>query len=64
VKNVGPSSRQTYSYTQATWAAKIAQAQSAGIDGFALNMGIDSWQPARVADAYAAANAAGFKMFL
>ncbi|GFZ50872.1 Endo-1,3-alpha-glucanase agn1 [Saitozyma sp. JCM 24511] len=53
----------TYSYTQATWASNIAQAQAAGIDGFALNMGIDSWQPDRVADAYAAASAVGFKMF-
>lgn len=36
-----------------------------GIDGFALNMGGDSWEPARVADAYAAAEAQGnFKLFL
>lgn len=30
---------------------------SYGIDGFALNVGSDDWQPARVADAYAAAEA-------
>lgn len=54
----------TYSYTQATWADDISQAAAAGIDGFALNMGGDSWQPARVANAYAAAEAQGtFKMF-
>jgi hypothetical protein len=35
-------------------------------DAFALNVGIDSWQPARVADAYAAAESSGtgFKLFL
>ncbi|WVF67574.1 hypothetical protein IAT40_002332 [Kwoniella sp. CBS 6097] len=54
----------TYSYTQATWADDISQAQAAGIDGFALNYGSDSWQPARLSDAYTAAAAKGFKMFL
>ncbi len=55
----------TYPYTQADWAKDIALAKAAGIDGFALNMGSDWWQPLRVADAYAAANAAGsFTMFL
>ncbi|WWC90609.1 uncharacterized protein L201_005545 [Kwoniella dendrophila CBS 6074] len=55
----------TYSYTQATWLDDIALASSVGIDGFALNYGSDSWQPARISDAYAAASAAGnFKMFL
>ncbi|WVQ72136.1 hypothetical protein IAR50_001681 [Cryptococcus sp. DSM 104548] len=55
----------TYSYTQTTWASDIAQAYAAGIDGFALNYGSDSWQPARIADAYAAAKAQGsFKLFL
>ncbi|EIW68225.1 hypothetical protein TREMEDRAFT_44661 [Tremella mesenterica DSM 1558] len=54
----------TYSYTQSTWADDISMAASAGIDGFALNMGSDSWQPARIADAYAAAQAHGsFKLF-
>ncbi|OCF75909.1 hypothetical protein I204_03206 [Kwoniella mangroviensis CBS 8886] len=55
----------TYSYTQSTWADDISQASAAGIDGFALNYGSDSWQPSRIADAYAAAKANGnFKMFL
>ncbi|WVR09514.1 hypothetical protein IAU60_006582 [Kwoniella sp. DSM 27419] len=54
----------TYSYTQDTWADDIAMASGAGIDGFALNYGRDEWQPARLADAYAAAKAANFKMFL
>lgn len=56
---------QTYSYARATWADDIRLAAANGIDGFALNMGRDSWEPARVADAYAAAEAQGnFKMFL
>ncbi|WVW85518.1 hypothetical protein I302_107556 [Kwoniella bestiolae CBS 10118] len=55
----------TYSYSQSTWADDISQAYAAGIDGFALNYGGDSWQPARLSDAYAAATAQGkFKMFL
>nr|XP_018261580.1 uncharacterized protein I303_06018 [Kwoniella dejecticola CBS 10117]OBR83738.1 hypothetical protein I303_06018 [Kwoniella dejecticola CBS 10117] len=55
----------TYSYSQSTWADDINQASAAGIDGFALNYGSDSWQSARIADAYAAAKADGsFKMFL
>ncbi|WWC71473.1 uncharacterized protein I206_105431 [Kwoniella pini CBS 10737] len=55
----------TYSYTQSTWADDISQASAAGIDGFALNYGSDSWQPSRIADAYAAAKADGsFKLFL
>ena len=41
----------TYPYTLSDWADDIAQAHAAGIDGFALNMGSDEWQPARVADA-------------
>ena len=54
----------TYPYSQSNWASDISQAQSMGIDGFALNMGIDSWQPARIADAYAAAAGTGFQLFL
>ncbi|ODN90837.1 hypothetical protein L198_06154 [Cryptococcus wingfieldii CBS 7118] len=55
----------TYSYTQSIWASDIAQAYAAGIDGFALNYGSDSWQTSRIADAYAAAKAQGsFKLFL
>lgn len=44
----------------------IVLATSKGIDGFALNVGSDTWEPARVADAYTAAAASGtnFKLFL
>jgi len=41
----------TFPYTLQDWADDIALAHASGIDGFALNMGIDDWQPARVADA-------------
>lgn len=56
----------TYPYDQNAWVADIQLAQSNGIDGFALNVGTDSWQPDRVAKAYAAASQLGntFKMFL
>jgi glucan endo-1,3-alpha-glucosidase len=54
----------TYPYTYDTWMADIKLASASGIDGFMLNIGTDSWQPARVADAYnAAANSGtGFKV--
>jgi glucan endo-1,3-alpha-glucosidase len=45
----------------------ITLASSKGIDAFALNVGRDSWQPDRVADAFTAANAFSatkFKLFL
>lgn len=35
----------------------ISLAASYGLDGFFLNMGADSWQPARISDAFAAAEA-------
>ncbi|WVQ71228.1 hypothetical protein IAR50_000753 [Cryptococcus sp. DSM 104548] len=54
----------TYSYTSSNWATDIASATAAGIDGFALNIGSDSWQSSRVADAYTAAGSSGFKLFL
>ena len=41
----------TAPYTQATWAADIALAQANGIDGFALNVGSDSWEITQVASA-------------
>ena len=41
----------TFPYTRDDWAADIALAPASGIRGFALNMGSDSWEPARVADA-------------
>jgi glucan endo-1,3-alpha-glucosidase len=42
----------TFPYTIQDWADDIALAHASGIDGFALNMGSDDWEPARVADAY------------
>jgi len=55
---------QTWSYTSADWTTDINHAKSAGIDGFALNMGSDPWQPDRVATACSVAQSLGFKMFL
>ncbi len=39
-------------------------AQSKGIDAFALDLGRDAWEPAKVADAYKAAIGTPFKLFL
>jgi glucan endo-1,3-alpha-glucosidase len=44
----------TYPYTLKDWADDIALAHHSGIDGFALNMGKEVWEPARVSDAYVA----------
>lgn len=41
----------TFPYTQTNWLSDIKLAHENGIDGFALNVGPDSWQPERVADA-------------
>lgn len=41
-----------YSFTVDNWLADIALAHSSGIDGFALNVGVDDWQPQQVANAY------------
>lgn len=54
----------TYPYSQSDWSRDISAAQAAGIDGFALNIGVESWQLDRVHDAYAAASGTGFKLFL
>ena len=56
----------TYPYALQDWRNDIDKAHSYGIDGFALNMGSDYWQPARIADAYSAAqqSGTGFKLFL
>ena len=56
----------TYPYGVQDWSTDIQKAVSYGIDGFALNMGSDWWQPNRIQDAYTAARASGsgFKMFL
>ncbi|KAG8989976.1 hypothetical protein FRB90_001995 [Tulasnella sp. 427] len=44
-----------FSYTKDLWKTDIKMAQEGGIDGFALNLGSDDWQPARLDDAYTAA---------
>ncbi|KAF8494304.1 alpha-1,3-glucanase [Gautieria morchelliformis] len=54
----------TYSYTSSDWTEDIELASSHGIDGFALNVGSDTWQPKHVAAAYAAASGSAFKLFL
>lgn len=55
----------TYPYSLDSWKADIRLASAGGIDGFALNIGPDSWQPEKVALAYrAASELGGFKMFL
>ncbi|KAL7412808.1 glycoside hydrolase [Mrakia frigida] len=55
-----------YPYTYATWLNDVKLASAAGFDGFALNIGTDSWQWTQVASAYQAAqdSGTGFKMFL
>jgi glucan endo-1,3-alpha-glucosidase len=55
-----------YPYTIDTWKQDIELASNHGIDAFALNIGSDSWQIERVADAYNAASASNttFKMFI
>lgn len=42
----------TFPYTAQSWLNDIILAHASGIDAFALNMGSDDWQPARVADAW------------
>lgn len=54
----------TYPYNAGTWRQDINEAKGAGIDGFILNLGSDSWQPDRVRDAYEQAQSLGFKMAL
>ncbi|KAG1742365.1 glycoside hydrolase family 71 protein [Suillus paluster] len=55
-----------YPYTVDNWLADVFLAHSSGIDGFALNVGVDDWQPSQVANAYQAAlqSGTGFKLFL
>ncbi|KAF7331829.1 hypothetical protein MKEN_00063000 [Mycena kentingensis (nom. inval.)] len=58
----------TFPYTIADWSLDIRLAAAKGIDGFALNVGRDDWQPQRVRDAYAAAKQLSpgitFKLFI
>lgn len=46
------------------FAADISAASAVGIDGFALNVGPDSWMADRVAKMYAAAVGTSFKLFI
>lgn len=41
----------SYPYTVQNWLSDILLAHDNGIDGFALNVGSDSWQPQQVAKA-------------
>jgi len=56
----------TYPYALQDWVADIELAQGHGFDAFALNVGREDWQRARVADAYEAALQlqTDFKLFL
>lgn len=56
----------SYPYTVDNWLSDIQLAYQSGIDGFALNVGTDSWQPQQVANAYEAAqqSGTGFKLFM
>lgn len=56
----------SYPYTVDNWLADIVLAHSSGIDAFALNVGVDTWQPSQVANAYQAAlqSGTGFKLFM
>lgn len=52
----------TYTYTN--WKYDITLAKSYGIDGFALNIGKDSYTEAQLDLAYRAGKDTGFKMFI
>ncbi|KAJ3737771.1 glycoside hydrolase family 71 protein [Lentinula guzmanii] len=54
----------SYSYTKSDWAADISAAQAIGIDGFALNTAVDSYEQTKYPDAFAAAQAADFDLFI
>jgi glucan endo-1,3-alpha-glucosidase len=54
----------TYPYTEATFTNDISVAQSAGIDGFALNIGQDTWTSSRIATFFSVSqNYPNFKLF-
>ncbi|KAG9003868.1 hypothetical protein FRB90_011102 [Tulasnella sp. 427] len=54
----------TWSYDSAMWTTQMTLAQAQGIDAFALNFGSPSWEYDRMQNAYDAAAAVGFKVFL
>ncbi|KAF7334571.1 Glycoside hydrolase family 71 protein [Mycena venus] len=51
-------------YVQSDWEADMNLAKSIGIDGFALNIGKDSYNDQQLGFAYAAAANVGFKVFI
>lgn len=55
----------TYDQAPSQWDKDISEAKSAGIDGFALNIGTDTYTDEQLGLAYnAAAAAGGFQLFL
>ncbi|KAH9927687.1 glycoside hydrolase family 71 protein [Fomitopsis serialis] len=56
----------TYPYDITDWESDIQLAYNSGLDGFALNVGSNSWESTQVANAYQAAANLGldFKLFL
>ncbi|KAL1747389.1 glycoside hydrolase family 71 protein [Schizophyllum fasciatum] len=54
--------QQSYSYSQNDWATDMASAKSIGIEGFALNVAFADYEVDRIVQAYAAAEAANFKL--
>ncbi|KAF5317903.1 hypothetical protein D9758_017798 [Tetrapyrgos nigripes] len=54
----------TFPYTIQDWSDDISLASEHNIDGFALNIGTDPWQPDRVADAHQAALQSGLDFIL
>ncbi|KAG9034125.1 hypothetical protein FRB95_013770 [Tulasnella sp. JGI-2019a] len=51
-------------YQEADWKNDFTLAQATGIDGFALNIGLDSWTATQLSYAYTVANQVGFKLFI
>ncbi|KAJ3844649.1 glycoside hydrolase family 71 protein [Lentinula raphanica] len=54
----------SYSYTKGDWAKDINAAKDIGIDGFVLNTAVDSYERLKYPDAFSAADAASFKLFI
>ncbi|KAJ3732630.1 glycosyl hydrolase family 71-domain-containing protein [Lentinula guzmanii] len=54
----------TYEYTRDSWLNDFDQIRAKDIDAVALNIGRDTWQSARVQDAYSAAAMVGMSVFV
>ncbi|KLT44489.1 hypothetical protein CC85DRAFT_270841 [Cutaneotrichosporon oleaginosum] len=54
----------TSKFDQAAWEKEMTIAKSKGIDGFALNIGKDPYNNPQLTNAYSAAQAVGFKVFI